>query len=138
MKQFTLRERWHARFAYDNQRRRAEWAGIGWEFTFESWLEWWGEDLFKRGVGRDQLSMQRIADSGPYSPSNVRKGTPKDNARTAGKMKRLHNTLAAKQSLESARDQAEPIEGKEIIDEESDEFELNRMFGVRNHPPFKR
>lgn len=56
--------------------------GIAWEFTFETWLAWWGDDLDRRGNLRGELSMQRFADAGPYSPDNTRKGTPLDNGRT--------------------------------------------------------
>jgi hypothetical protein len=73
--------------AYSTQRNNALARGIEWELTFEEWLAWWGDDLVRRGSGHDKLQMQRIADSGSYSLGNIRKGYPKDNARTAAIVK---------------------------------------------------
>ena len=75
-----------AKQAYRTQKRGARHRGIEWQLTFEQWQEWWGEDLPKRGRGRNDLSMQRPCDSGPYALGNIRKGTPKDNARTRAAM----------------------------------------------------
>lgn len=120
-----------ARKRFREQRRNAFMRGIGWELTFEQWLDWWGEDLDKRGVGTTDLQMQRFADKGPYALGNIRKGVPLDNAKTAGRMKRLANTLAAKNALEAARDACEPISADEDeVDE--DAHELSKMFGVRS------
>jgi hypothetical protein len=77
-----------ARSRFHSQRTGAKKRGIGWEFTFQQWLDWWGEDLDRRGVGLNCLQMQRLADTGPYRPDNVRKGTPKQNGRTRSAMYR--------------------------------------------------
>jgi hypothetical protein len=64
---------------YTDQRQAAKQRGIPWKFTFESWLEWWGEDLSRRGTRRDDLCMARIGDVGPYSPENCVKLTNYEN-----------------------------------------------------------
>lgn len=66
---------------YRQARDQANQRGIPWEFTFQEWLDWWGEDLPKRGMGG--LYMCRRGDTGPYSPSNTYKGTASDNLRDA-------------------------------------------------------
>lgn len=77
--------------AYANQKSNAKRRGIGWEFTFESWLDFWGEDIGRRGAGHDKLCMQRMHDQGPYHPDNVTKGCPRKNARTAGTIRHFKN-----------------------------------------------
>lgn len=76
-----------ARTAYFSQKNGAKARGIEWQFTFETWVEWWGDDLDERGALRHNLQMQRVADSGPYHPDNVRKGTPQKNADTRERMR---------------------------------------------------
>jgi hypothetical protein len=75
-----------ARRAFTQQRNSAKARGISWELTFEQWVEWWGEDLPRRGRGRHNLQMQRPCDSGPYALGNIRKGTPRENQRTKAAM----------------------------------------------------
>ena len=99
-----------ARRKFWAQKKGAKQRGIEFLFTFQEWLDWWGEDWPKRGVGHDKLQCQRIADKGPYAPWNCRKGYPKDNGITAGKNKRTFNTLRAKEALDLARGQSEPVE----------------------------
>lgn len=76
---------------YCTQKNNATSRGIEWQFTFESWLTFWGDDIHKRGAGHDRLCMQRFHDSGPYHPDNVRKDYAMQNARTAGVLKRASN-----------------------------------------------
>ena len=76
-----------AKKAFCNQKNAAKRRGIGWELTFDQWLSWWGADLDNRGPSRDNLQMQRFADQGPYALGNIKKGTPRDNSKTAGKGK---------------------------------------------------
>ena len=123
-------DRQAARRAFAQQRRGAAARGIGWKLTFEQWLAWWGDDLKLRGRGTNGLQMQRFADTGPYALGNIRKGHPLDNARTAGRMRRLKNTMKAKAELEARLDAAEPGESRDWQDE--DEAELQQMFGVRS------
>ena len=44
--------------------------GIAFDFTFETWLAWWGDDLDKMGKLSEQLCCARRGDTGPYSPDN--------------------------------------------------------------------
>ena len=52
---------------------------IDWHFTYESWLEWWGDDIVNRGNKSGQLVMARKGDIGPYHPDNVVKITCNEN-----------------------------------------------------------
>ncbi len=71
----------HKHHRYMKHRRSAKWRGIAFLFTFEEWVEWWGEDWEKRGNGPNDLVMARVGDTGPYHPSNVRKLTMAENSR---------------------------------------------------------
>jgi hypothetical protein len=64
---------------YTEQKRRAGTRGIEWQFSFETWLDWWGPDIELRGRKKGQLVMARTGDIGPYSPDNVRKATAEGN-----------------------------------------------------------
>ena len=64
---------------YNTQVAGAKARGIEWQFTFESWLEWWGKDIDQRGNKSGQLVMARIGDTGSYHPDNVRKITCNEN-----------------------------------------------------------
>jgi hypothetical protein len=68
---------------YGIQKRTATYRGIEWQFTYETWLEWWGEDIVKRGCKKDCLVMARIGDIGPYSPTNCKKITHGQNVAEA-------------------------------------------------------
>ena len=67
------------RGAYLLQRAQAIRRGITWEFTFDSWVKWWGSDWDSRGGRPSDLCMARYNDEGPYHPSNVTKATMADN-----------------------------------------------------------
>ena len=73
------REANRERQAFNNQRANARKRGVSWEFSYEQWVEWWGEDIGKRGCRRDCLVMARYNDTGPYAEWNVRKTTVADN-----------------------------------------------------------
>jgi hypothetical protein len=64
---------------YYEQRGQAKGRGIEWQFTYESWIAWWGEDIVNRGPRKGQLVMARFGDTGPYHPDNVRKLTAEEN-----------------------------------------------------------
>ena len=64
---------------YNSQKNSAKRRGIDWQFTFESWLNWWGDDIINRGKYKGQLVMARYGDQGPYHPNNVYKATTKEN-----------------------------------------------------------
>jgi hypothetical protein len=83
------------RISFHTQMTKAKRRGIGWELTFEQWLEWWGDDLSQRGVGPGKLSMQRIRDTGPYALGNIEKGTQKQNSHTYSVMKPIKTAQAA-------------------------------------------
>lgn len=80
---------------FDQQRYNAKARGVVWCLTYEQWRQWWGTDVERRGTGHDQLQMQRVGDVGPYSLDNIRKGYPRDNARTRGKTARHRNGVEA-------------------------------------------
>lgn len=80
--------------AYASQKAGAARRGIEWQLTFEQWLDWWGDDIARRGTGSGQLQMQRFADSGPYALGNIRKGVPKNNRETASAV--MRNKRSAK------------------------------------------
>lgn len=71
------------RAKYVMQRNMARHRGVPWEFTFESWKDWWGEDIDRRGNGKEDLCMARIGDEGPYHPVNVKKLTMEENRQEA-------------------------------------------------------
>ena len=116
--------------AYLNQKHNAKRRGIEWEFTYESWLAWWGGDLANRGCKAWNLQMQRIADAGPYAPSNVRKGHPKDNSKTAMIVHLNNKTRMAGIELQRQRGENIPQPSKDMIYDE-DEWELEKMFGIK-------
>ena len=73
------------RFAYLAQKTCAKQRDIQWEFTFESWLEWWGDDIELRGSKPDDLCCCRYGDEGPYSPDNCYKDTFHNNSIDGGR-----------------------------------------------------
>lgn len=64
---------------YHKQQNHAKKRGIDWQFTFNTWLDWWGDDIEKRGRKAGQLVMARYNDEGPYHPDNCRKLTTEEN-----------------------------------------------------------
>lgn len=119
-----------ARRAYTQQKNNAKARGIDWQFTFETWLSWWGADIGNRGVRAWNLQMQRIADAGPYHPDNVRKGHPRGNIATAKKVQRRDATLASAARI-SAMAVNNPARAKHWGDLSDDDRELEKMVGVR-------
>ena len=72
---YSLREK------YMTQRLNASRRNIDWQFTYEEWLDWWGDDIINRGRGKHKLCMARIGDTGPYNPDNVYKTTLENNVK---------------------------------------------------------
>ena len=68
------------RAAFIEHRGNATRRGIEFQFTFEDWTEWWGEDFNKQGLGRDDLCMCRNGDEGAYELGNIYKATRSQNA----------------------------------------------------------
>jgi hypothetical protein len=64
---------------YWTQKHHAKDRGIDWQFTFDTWRDWWGDDIAKRGSKKGCLVMARHNDIGPYHPDNVRKATVEEN-----------------------------------------------------------
>jgi len=85
---------------YDNAKWCAKERGIEWHFTYNTWLEWWGDDFVNRGCKRGQLVMARNGDIGPYHPDNVHKTTSTDNHQqrkvNGGEAKRIASLQANK------------------------------------------
>lgn len=67
------------RSAYLDQKSNAQKRGIDFLFSFDEWVEWWGDDFDKRGCNLGELVMARHGDCGPYSPDNCRKLTCSEN-----------------------------------------------------------
>jgi hypothetical protein len=58
---------------YWAQKQNARRRGIPFEFTYQEWIDWWGNDIIFRGKGKDKLVMARNNDCGAYHPDNVTK-----------------------------------------------------------------
>ena len=91
--------------AYDNAKYCARERGIEWQFTYDTWTEWWGQDIQNRGPYRHQLVMARNGDQGPYHPVNVHKKTASENCREGqlGKPKSEQQIAKYKQSAWAQR-----------------------------------
>jgi hypothetical protein len=70
---------------YNTQRRGAIARGIEWQFTFDEWVDWWGDDIINRGHHKGKLVMARHGDRGPYHPNNVRKALAEENCSEGNK-----------------------------------------------------
>ena len=70
---------------YREQKYAAGSRNIDWQFTLETWLEWWGEDYHRRGQKANDLCMARHNDTGPYHPDNVYKCTQRQNKKDSHK-----------------------------------------------------
>lgn len=66
--------------AYSQQWRDAKGRGIDFQFTFDEWIAWWGDDIHQRGNRANNLCMARLGDTGPYHPNNVYKCTKAENS----------------------------------------------------------
>lgn len=97
-------DRKEAQIKYLRQQLGAFQRGIEWRFTFESWLEFWGDDLDRRGVGSSKLCMQRIWDKGPYHPDNCIKGHQRQNVRTWQNVKLAKRAEARAKAHQKALD----------------------------------
>lgn len=88
-KTLTGREKKRVTDNYNGQKSMARKRGIEWQFTRDTWLEWWGADYHQRGQGRGKLCCARKNDTGPYSPDNCIKLTHEENSRQMQARKRL-------------------------------------------------
>jgi len=66
---------------FREQKQNARRRNISFDFTYDSWIEWWGEDIVNRGKGKDKLVMARNNDTGAYHPDNVIKMLNQENVR---------------------------------------------------------
>jgi len=91
-------------YRYHEQKNRSIRRGIEWHFTYESWIEWWGDDIELRGTSKDSLVMARTGDVGPYHPDNVRKATVSENSneRNSRYMHKVSTKDGEFESIESA------------------------------------
>lgn len=115
------------RSQYANQRSAAKSRGIDWKLTFEEWLNWWGEDIHKRGRGHNLLQMQRHLDQGAYELGNIKKGVPKENSGTWAAMHHKRKVDKAKKEHQDFLNSLiwEPsAPDKEEIETYKNQFEL--------------
>jgi hypothetical protein len=64
---------------YHNHKARSKRRGIDFEFSYDEWMLWWGEDITNRGRKKGQLVMARNGDVGSYHPDNVHKAKVEEN-----------------------------------------------------------
>jgi len=57
---------------YNIQKQNARRRNIPFLFTYEQWLEVWGDKITQRGRGKGKYCMARNNDTGPYSIDNVK------------------------------------------------------------------
>jgi hypothetical protein len=86
--------------SFNDQRQNARKRNVEWQFEFDSWLEWWGEDITNRGRKQGQLVMARNGDTGPYHPDNVRKALCSENV-SESRLGKVSNRKGAKHTIES-------------------------------------
>ena len=94
---------------YYEQTKKVESRNIEWQFTFETWLDWWGDDLHLRGNRKDDLCMCRYQDSGPYHPDNCYKDTMANNSRDKFKHKPMSAEHRAKIKTRLSEVRSKPI-----------------------------
>lgn len=64
---------------YEAQRNMAIYRKIEWNITYDEWIEWWGDNIEKRGRKTNDLVMGRIDFQGPYSLENIVLRTHREN-----------------------------------------------------------
>lgn len=85
-----------ARKKFSRHRSQAKYRNIPFEFSFETWYEWWlnhgvDKNLNVKWAGNKRLCMCRYRDIGAYEPSNVYCGTHLQNVQEAHTGKRGQN-----------------------------------------------
>ena len=68
---------------YWAQMSAAKQRGIDWNLNYDEWINWWGEDISKRGKGKGKLCMARYGDEGPYELGNIYKSEYGANVKVA-------------------------------------------------------
>ncbi len=116
-----------ARQRFSQQRAGAKRRGIEWRLTFDQWLEWWGDDLDRRGRASWQLQMQRFHDRGAYELGNIRKGTPADNSRTAASVRLARESNQRAVAYQASLDDL-PYAADEDDDVDWDDLPISEAF----------
>jgi hypothetical protein len=83
------------------QKQNARRRGISFEFTYDTWIDWWGLDIEQRGKGAEKLVMARKEDQGSYHPDNVYKDTGSNNVSLGNKNKIITDDYREKLSIAS-------------------------------------
>jgi hypothetical protein len=52
---------------------------VEFNLTFEEWVEWWGENFWRRGRKPGDLQMCRYGDEGAYELGNIYMATLEEN-----------------------------------------------------------
>lgn len=71
---------------FSSQKKQAKTRGIEFHLSFDEWVDWWGEDISRRGKGAGKLQMCRYNDEGPYSLENIYKGSHSENLALSNKL----------------------------------------------------
>ncbi len=98
---------------FNLHRDAAKRRGLGFEFTFEEWYDFWQKSGHweERGRGKGQYVMSRVNDQGPYkvgnvfiqlASQNVVDGTTRSDSLLRRKLNNWHHTDAAKQKMSIA------------------------------------
>mgnify|MGYP001214077067 CR=1 FL=1 len=64
---------------WEAQRNMARYRDIDWNLTLDEWVDWWGDDIGRRGKRNDDLVMARIDMKKGYQVDNLLKITHKEN-----------------------------------------------------------
>ena len=86
---------------YHEQKGNARRRGIEFNFTYQEWLDWWGDDIEQRGKGFNKLVMARKNDQGAYHPDNVVKMLNQENVRDGNLNKVITDEYREKLSIAS-------------------------------------
>jgi hypothetical protein len=68
---------------YNEHKQNAAQRGVGWEFTYDTWLDKWETSGHLDERGDYRYVMARYGDRGPYSPTNTKIITHAENVREA-------------------------------------------------------
>lgn len=82
-------------YKFKAQRQRSIQRGIDWQFTFDEWVAWWGDDIKDRGNTKNKLVMARYGDTGPYHPNNVYKAKMHENTAEWSNSDRFKDMMAS-------------------------------------------
>jgi len=100
-------------YQYHNARYCAKERNIDWQFTYDTWVEWWGDDIVNRGPYKGQLVMARNGDVGPYHPGNVHKKTASENCRE-GQLGKSKSSQAILKQVETKRKNGSYFQSEEL------------------------